>query len=184
MGEIRKVQRKRPPEPVDLPAGMEHGTLRGYRSGDCGCDACFEAMSTDQILRQQRLAAGRARLRPAPDAPPGTTIDAIAWVLDNPDPDWVDRARCRNSARLNEVFHQVDVLISPTGLKPKLSAAGAKVPAGYVEFCETCPVNVDCIADALRSEPAGYRQGYWGSTPAQRNRVAAALRRLAQGRAS
>lgn len=31
---------RRPPEPVDLPAGVDHGTRSAYRVYECGCWRC------------------------------------------------------------------------------------------------------------------------------------------------
>ena len=48
-----------------------------------------------------------------------------------------------------------------------------------LDTCSRCPVKADCLATAMRFEPANgitYRSGIWGgTTPAQRTALAARL---------
>ena len=48
-----------------------------------------------------------------------------------------------------------------------------------LDTCNRCPVKADCLATAMRFEPANgitYRSGIWGgTTPAQRTALAALL---------
>jgi WhiB family transcriptional regulator, redox-sensing transcriptional regulator len=74
---------------------------------------------------------------------------------------WIDRAACRADGVDPDLFFPV----SESGL-------GARQVAAAKAVCAKCPVAADCLAWALRGEPAGI---WGGTTPDERRAL-----RLAQ----
>ncbi len=80
---------------------------------------------------------------------------------------WQRQALCRDADP--ELFIGEDIRSGPLPTKIERAA---------IEWCERCPVQVECLEYAMAKESRGMRHGVWGgTTPLQRERIARRARR-------
>lgn len=119
-----------------------------------------------------------------PPIPIGLDLAALAAALDDPDPTWETRARCRRRPDLTERFHEVVVVQRRSDGTEGYCLPGDYTPEGYQAWCAGCTERTQCIASALLAEAPNYRAGFYGSTPTQRTNIADALGGLTHATAS